>query len=111
MRNLDETDQSRNVNGNFNNNVDILNSADVELFSPDAAVLDIMQRYRGVDITASDIELTHFKISLTFENVTRPFLVPNPLVLTRRDCAVWPYEIKQALGLTGTMQVVYLLLL
>lgn len=34
--------------------------------------------------------------------------MPAILTLTRRDCAVWPYEIKQALGLTGTMQELWI---
>lgn len=107
-KHLIEIDENNYLNyaNNFNNNI--------EIYSPDDVVLEIMNRYKDVDISPSInanqifTDITHFRIFLSFENTVRPFSVPNPLVLTRRDCAIWPYEIKQALGLTGNMQELWI---
>ena len=62
-------------------------------------------RYKDVQLPDRFIDVSHFVIFLSFEGITRPLLVPNPLLLRRKFCNIWPFEVKQALGLMGNMQV------
>lgn len=50
-------------------------------------------------------DMTHFPIEIYFEENAKVVMVPNPQVLRKRCCALWPYEVKQALGFLGNMQV------
>ena len=90
----------------------------IPVFSTDAGILEVMKRYQDVQIHNDDqhnfIDLSHFTVYIyysdPYSSVEKlcPLLVPNPLMLRRRCCFIWPYEIKQALGLTGTLQELYL---
>ena len=53
-------------------------------------------------------DLTHFPIELYFEDQVKIVHVPNPQVLRKRCCALWPYEVKQALGFMGNMQELWI---
>jgi len=74
------------------------------LFSPEASVLSVMEKYRDVTLTSDYLDMSHFEIQLCFEGQMRPLQVPNPTILRRRCCAVHIFEVKQALGLLGTAQ-------
>ena len=81
---------------------------DIELFSPNNRVLSILKRYKDIQLTTEFINITFFTIYLTFESHTRALEVPNPLALPRRDCSISPFEVKQALGLVGTLQELWI---
>eukprot|EP00595_Chromulina_sp_UTEXLB2642_P003398 CAMPEP_0196767326 /NCGR_PEP_ID=MMETSP1095-20130614/39068_1 /TAXON_ID=96789 ORGANISM="Chromulina nebulosa, Strain UTEXLB2642" /NCGR_SAMPLE_ID=MMETSP1095 /ASSEMBLY_ACC=CAM_ASM_000446 /LENGTH=233 /DNA_ID=CAMNT_0042134779 /DNA_START=351 /DNA_END=1049 /DNA_ORIENTATION=- len=70
--------------------------------------MQIFNRYKDIHVPNDILNITTFTIFLSFEGVTRPFYVPNPIALPRRDCAIWPYEIKQTLGLMGTLQELWI---
>ena len=74
-----------------------------EVYSAEPSVLEVMNRYKDIHVTKDTNDLSHFTILLAFENQIQPLEVPNPLLLRRKFCAIWPFEVKQALGLTGTM--------
>lgn len=91
---------------NLNNNM--------EFISPDERVQEIMNKYKDIDISIGSpngsnyIDITHFKIFIHFEGITRALQVPNPIALPRKHCAIYPFEIKQCLGLTGTLQELWI---
>lgn len=74
------------------------------LFSTDNNILAIMEKYKDVELPEQYMDMSHFEIQICFEGQMRTLQVPNPLILRRRCCALYPYEIKQALGLLGTAQ-------
>jgi hypothetical protein len=63
-----------------------------------------MNKYKDTTLPTDFVDHSHFEIVIAYENVEYPFFVPNPTMLRRRWCAVWPFEIKQTLGIMGTMQ-------
>ena len=77
---------------------------DEELFSAEPAVLAAMNKYSETTLPHDYIDASHFEIVVAYEGVEYPFFVPNPTMLRRGRCAVWPFEIKQTLGIMGTMQ-------
>ena len=77
-------------------------------YSTDPEVLSIMEHYRDIQVPSSLSDVTHFSIELYFEDKIRIVNVPNPLVLRKRCCALWPYEVKQALGFMGNMQELWI---
>jgi hypothetical protein len=74
------------------------------LFSPDAGVLSVMEKYRDVQLSSDYLDMSHFEVQICFEGQVRSLQVPNPTILRRRCCAVHIFEVKQALGLLGTAQ-------
>ena len=74
------------------------------LFSTDGGILAIMEKYKSIELPEQYMDMSHFEIQICFEGQIRTLQVPNPLILRRRCCALYPYEIKQALGLLGTAQ-------
>lgn len=78
-----------------------LDSEAVPLFSSDEKILEIMNKYKDISLPDSFIDISHFQIYLSFEGRVRPLLVPNPLILRKRNCNIWPYEVKEALGISS----------
>lgn len=74
------------------------------LFSTDANILTIMEKYKNVEWPQDYMDYSHFEISIAFEGQVRTLQVPNPLILRNRCCGIYPFEIMQALGLLGTAQ-------
>ena len=70
----------------------------VPLFSTEESVLDIMNRYKDVQVPEDFNDHSHFTIYLSFEGQIRPIAVPNPLLLRKKYCNIWPFEVKQAIG-------------
>lgn len=83
-------------------------SAVDEIFSTDNKILGIMQRYNDVVMPANILDVSHFTIYLAFEGVSKPLRVPNPLILRKKCCNIWPFEVKQVLGFAGTMQELWI---
>jgi len=75
-----------------------------DLFSSQPEVLAVMAKYVDTPVPSDYIDASHFEITIAYDGVEYPFFVPNPSMLRRRWCAVWPFEIKQTLGIMGTMQ-------
>ena len=80
----------------------------VDTYSSDPTILTIMNRYKNVILPDRFVDISHFVIYLSFEGIIRPLAVPNPLLLRRKFCNVWPFEVKQALGIMGTMQELWI---
>eukprot|EP01034_Spumella_vulgaris_P028347 gene28347-35186_t len=67
-----------------------------------------MTKYRDIEVPEDVVDVSHFSILLCFEGRVVPMLVPNPMVLTKKCCAIWPFEIKQLLGFIGNMQELWI---
>jgi Ca2+-binding EF-hand superfamily protein len=80
----------------------------VDVYSSDPTILAIMNKYKNVVLPDRFVDISHFVIYLSFEGLVRPLAVPNPLLLRRKFCNVWPFEVKQALGIMGTMQELWI---
>lgn len=89
----------------YSNNL-IGRKAEVEIFSSDRKVLEIMHRYKDVQIPASfeQEDPSHFKITLIFDSSEFEVEVPNPTYMRQRHCFLWPFEVKKIIGLCDTMQ-------
>lgn len=77
---------------------------DFEIFSPEERVMAIMDKYKNVHVPAEMPNVSLFRIFVSFEDRIKPILVPNPLILRKRHCVLWPFEVKQAIGMMGNMQ-------
>jgi len=77
-------------------------------YSTDPDVLAIMEHYKDIQVPPIVTDHTHIHIELHFEDKVRVVAIPNPLVLRKRCCALWPYEVKEALGFMGTMQELWI---
>ena len=75
-----------------------------DVFSTDARVLSIMNHYKDVNLPDQYEDRSHFTITLAFESGEFPLLVPDITYMRQRYAFVWPFEVKQALGIVGTMQ-------
>lgn len=75
-----------------------------EIFSSDARIMSVMNRYKDVYLPNDHEDKSHFVVTLSFENVEYPLLVPDITYMRQRHAFVWPFEIKQSLGILGTMQ-------
>lgn len=124
---LGSTGQSNNLAGTFNNlNLGSTNNSmqqtfnnsspmksgneimSEDVFSENPQIMKIMQKYQNVQLPDDFINLTHFQITIFFEGRIGVISVPNPQVLTKRYCALWPFEIKSALGFMNTMQELWI---
>jgi hypothetical protein len=77
-------------------------------FSTDVKVLEIMNKYKDVALPSDNFDVSHFYIYVTFEGVTKSLKIPNPLILRRKFCNLWPFEVKKVLGFLGTMQELWI---
>jgi Ca2+-binding EF-hand superfamily protein len=80
--------------------------AEVEIYSSDRKVLEVMHRYKDVQIPANyeEDDPSHFGIILAIDGQEYNVEVPNPTYMRQRHCFLWPYEVKKIIGLTDTMQ-------
>lgn len=84
------------------------NDDDIEIFSSDPDVMSILKKYQSVSVPAHVPNLSHFKIHLSFEGLTRSIMVPNPLILAKNSCFLWPFEVKRGIGMVGNMQELWI---
>ena len=102
---LPENDEDDNDNDNEhssimdNRNIPVA-PVEVVSFSPDSEVLRLMQKYKDVQLEPSFVDMSHFTIFLYFEERRRPISILNPHIFRKRCCGLWPFEVKQALGIT-----------
>lgn len=83
-------------------------TGEIKPFSADAKVLALMNKYKDIEVPEGTLDVSHFTILLYFEKRMAAVHVPNPMVVAKRSCNLWPFEVKQALGFTGTMQELWL---
>lgn len=82
---------------------------DIEIFSTDAKVLQTMLKYKDVVVPEDFEDLTHFSITVVYDNRSVEVKVPNPAVLRPASaCFLWPFEVKQVLGFMHTMQELWI---
>lgn len=81
---------------------------DVVPYSTDPEILSIMEHYKDIQLPESALDATHFPIELHFEDQVKIVHIPNPQVLRKRCCVLWPHEVKQALGFMGNMQELWI---
>ena len=63
---------------------------DIVVASPDSRVLEIMRRYQQIQVPTDAADVSHFKIYVCHEHaVSKPVLVPSPLVLQKNCCFLW----------------------
>lgn len=89
----------------YSNNL-IGRKPEVEIYSSDRKVLEIMHRYKDVPLPSSfeAQDPSHFNITLSLDGVDYPVEVPNPTYMRQRHCFLWPFEVKKIVGLCDTMQ-------
>lgn len=78
------------------------------LFSSSPEVLETMEKYQNVKIGDGELDISHFVIYVSFEGRVKPVLVPNPLILRKKYCVLWPFEVKTAIGMMGNMQELWI---
>ena len=76
--------------------------------TPDPKVKSVLEKYLRTDIKEGTHDASKFHIYLMFEDTKQTLWVPNPRTLPRRSCVIWPYEIKDCLGITGTVSDVWM---
>jgi Ca2+-binding EF-hand superfamily protein len=83
---------------------------EVPMVSTDGEIADIMERYKDVALPPDALERdnSHFRIYVHWEGTTSEMRVPNPFMLHRGKCVIWPFEVKKALGLLGTLQELWM---
>lgn len=81
---------------------------EMEIFSSDPEIMKIMNKYKDIHVPESFDDEAFFTITLYFEGRIANVKIPNPTLLTKRYCALWPYEVKMALGFYGTMQELWI---
>jgi Ca2+-binding EF-hand superfamily protein len=81
---------------------------DNEIFSSDPNLMKLMTRYKDIYVPESFHDQTFLTITLYFEGRIAKVKIPNPALLTKRHCALWPFEVKSALGFLGTMQELWI---
>lgn len=79
-----------------------------EIFSSDPEIMKIMNKYKDIHVPESFDDEAFFTITLYFEGRIANVKIPNPNLLTKRYCALWPFEVKIALGFYGTMQELWI---
>jgi Ca2+-binding EF-hand superfamily protein len=82
--------------------------AEVEIISSDPIITKIMNKYKTVQLPGNFVDISHFTVFLRFEGNVRPLAIPNPMVLRKKFCMLWPFEVKQALGFMGNMQELWI---
>ena len=98
--------QTCKLDPSYTNNMIRKKATDVEIFSSERKVLDVLHRYKDVHLPSryEEDDPSHFEITLVFESVEYPIDVPNPTYMRQRYCNLWPFEVKKVIGLEGTMQ-------
>jgi Ca2+-binding EF-hand superfamily protein len=100
----------KSVHGSDDNKLPVSssNSMQLDMFSENIEIMKIMQKYKNVVIPDDFEDQSFFHITLHFEGRVGVVSVPNPVTLTKRYCALWPFEVKTALGFLGTMQEMWI---
>ena len=76
--------------------------------TPVPRVKSILSKYMHLDLPPGAHDSSKFHVYLSFEGSQRTLWVPSPRTLPRRSCVLWPYEVKDALGISGTVSDVWM---
>ena len=98
--------QTCKLDPSYTKNMVKMKAGEVEIFSSERRVLDVMHRYKDVPLPPhyEEDDPSHFQIVLLFEGAEYPIDVPNPAYMRQRYCNLWPFEVKKCIGLTDTMK-------
>ena len=77
---------------------------DLELFSSEQHIENILKKYGEIVVPPDSLDFSFFSVILEFEGIFKQLSIPNPRIFGPKLCVLWPYEVKAALGFTGTMQ-------
>jgi Ca2+-binding EF-hand superfamily protein len=95
-----------NIDASYSNNLIGVGSTESnQTFSTEPKVKAILDKYKDVQLPPDYVDRSHFPIFLNFDDLQNIQIdVPNPEFMRQRHCFLWPFEIKKAIGIAGTMQ-------
>jgi len=76
--------------------------------TPVPRVKSVLEKYMHLELPAGSHDSSKFHVYLNFEGTTQTLWVPSPRTLPRRSCVLWPYEVKDCLGISGTVSDVWM---
>ena len=71
--------------------------------TPVPRVKAVLEKYMHLEVPKGVHDPSTFHIYLRFDSNIKTLWVPSPRTLPRRSCVLWPYEVKDCLGITGTV--------
>lgn len=80
----------------------------MDFYSKDPQVQDILDKYKEIPLPPDYVDISSFTIYLQFEDTIYPMKIPNPSVIRSQNCCIWPFQVKEAIGLMGTLQELWL---
>jgi Ca2+-binding EF-hand superfamily protein len=92
------------LDATFAKNFPSQNLYELDLFSADAKIEAILNKYKNITVPNDSLDFSYFSIVLEFEGTYKQVSIPNPRIFGSKLCVLWPYEVKAALGFMGTMQ-------
>ena len=72
--------------------------------TPVPRVKTILEKYMSVELPQDAHDASKFHVYLRFEEKKHILWVPSPRTLPRKSCVMWEHEVKDCLGLSGTVQ-------
>eukprot|EP00520_Triparma_pacifica_P018393 CAMPEP_0118654948 /NCGR_PEP_ID=MMETSP0785-20121206/12661_1 /TAXON_ID=91992 /ORGANISM="Bolidomonas pacifica, Strain CCMP 1866" /LENGTH=591 /DNA_ID=CAMNT_0006547641 /DNA_START=71 /DNA_END=1842 /DNA_ORIENTATION=+ len=76
--------------------------------TPVPRVRSVLEKYMHLDLPPGAHDSSKFHVYLSFEGKTQTLWVASPRTLPRRSCVLWPYEVKDCLGISGTVSDVWM---
>ncbi|GMH63967.1 hypothetical protein TL16_g07046 [Triparma laevis f. inornata] len=74
----------------------------------DERVKGVLSRYINILPPETSHDPSKFHVYLKWEGATQTLWVPSPRTLPRKSCVLWPYEIKDCLGISNTVSDVWM---
>ena len=74
------------------------------IVTPIPRVKAVLEKYMHLEAPDDGHDASRFHIYLRFEGSTKTLWVPSPRTMPRKSCVLWAYEVKDCLGLSGTVQ-------
>jgi len=72
--------------------------------TPVPRVKSVLEKYMHLDLPEGVHDASKFHIYLRWEQKKHLVWVPSPRTLPRKSCVLWEHEVKDCLGLSGTVQ-------
>ncbi|GMI27598.1 hypothetical protein TeGR_g953 [Tetraparma gracilis] len=78
--------------------------------TPVPRVKTVLEKYMHLTLPPSAHDASKFHVYLKHGDSEKTFTlwVPNPRTLPRQSCVLWPYEVKDCLGISGTVRDMWL---
>ena len=74
------------------------------IVTPVPRVRSVLEKYMHLSVPEGAQDASKFHVYLVFEGSKKTLWVPSPRTMPRKSCVIWPYEVKDCLGLSGTVQ-------